>query len=71
MKRWNSAETTAQHILNRTNTPNPLPPKLRSGAAEENDDESEIGASIAVAQSSSEPTAVRNDAIASGSKDKR
>ena len=70
MKRWNSAEITAQHILNRTSTPNPLPPKLRSGA-EENDGESEISASIAVAQTSSELTAVRNDTTGPGSKDKR
>lgn len=60
-----------QHILNRTNTPNLLPPKKRSGAAEEDNVESETGASAATTQNSSEPSIVRYDSAGVGSKDKR
>lgn len=60
-----------QHILNRTSTPNPMLPKMRSGATEEDNGESEAGASIATAQTFSESTGVRNDNAGPGSKDKR
>ena len=60
-----------QYILNRANTPNSVPPKVHLGAAEEDGGETETGASIATAQASSEPTAVRIDGSGAGSKDKR
>ena len=60
-----------QHILNRSNTPNSLPPKVRPGAADEDNGESETGMSVATAQSSSESTAVRTDSAGPASRDKR
>ena len=60
-----------QHILNRTNTPVPLLPKMRSSAAEEDNGESETGASMATAQTSSESTGLRSDSVGPGPKDKR
>ena len=60
-----------QHILNRSNTPNSLPSKVRSGAADEDNGESETGASVATAQSSSESTALRTDSVGPTSRDKR
>ena len=44
---------------------------MRSGAAEADDDENEAGASVVAAQTSLEPTAVRNDSVGPGLKDKR
>lgn len=44
---------------------------MRSGATEEEIGESETGASVQAAQTSSEPTTVRNDGAVPGSKDKR
>lgn len=58
-------------ILNRTNTTNILPPKMRSGASEEDHGESETGASVAAAQASLEPIPVRYESAGPGSKDKR
>lgn len=51
--------------------PNSLPLKMRSGAAEEDNGESDNSASVATAQTSSESSAVRNDSAGPGSKDKR
>ena len=44
---------------------------MRSGTAEEDDVGSEAGASITVAQASSEPIPGRNDGAGPGLKDKR
>lgn len=60
-----------QHILHRTNTPSPVPTKVRSAAAEEDNVNNETGASVATTQIASEPATVRNESVGAGLKDKR